>query len=146
MRLEGQHIHFQTPEETLCSKNLGSPHATASISAALMCAQSDAFYVPAKGRMTFAVGAAAFEDSGLSHEVVVPNLLGMITDDQGRVDRFRAEYMLEPGERVYESQHMEEYFISSGIKNGAFMLHPMKISQKNASAHFWQWYAQKYSC
>ena len=108
--------------------------------------QADAFYVPAKGRMTFAMGAAAFEDSGLSHEAVVPNLLGMITDDTGRVDRFAAEYMTEPGEREYESQHMEEYLTPSGIKNLAFMLHPLKMSNKNTSAHFWQWYAQKYSC
>ena len=111
-----------------------------------MFVQADAFYVPAKGRMTFAVGAAAFEESGLSHEAVVPNLLGMITDDTGRVDRFGAEYMLKPGEREYGSHHMEEYLKPSGIKNGAFMLHPFKISQKNASAHFWQWYAQLYSC
>ena len=102
--------------------------------------------MPAKGRMAFAMGAAAFEDSGLSHEAVVPNLLGMITDDTGRVDRFHAEYMTEPGEREYESQHMEEYLTSTGIKNWAFMLHPLKMSNKNASAHFWQWYAQKYSC
>lgn len=112
-----------------------------------VCLQSDAFYVPAKGRMTFAVGAAAFEESGLSHEAVVPNLLGMITDDAGRVDRFGAEYIQNmPGERAHGSQHMEEYLKPSGIKNGAFMLHPLKISNKNASAHFWEWYSHQYSC
>ena len=113
---------------------------------ALLCPQSDAFYVPAKARMTFALGAAGFEDSGLSHEIVVPNLLGMVTDDKGRVDEFKAEYMLEPGTREYESQHMEEFLTPSGIKDGTFMLHPLKMSQKNASAHFWEWYAQQYSC
>lgn len=114
--------------------------------AALLVTQSDAFYVPAKGRMTFALGAAAFEDSGLSHEIVVPNLLGMVTDEDGRVNQFKAEYMLEPGTREYEALHMEEYLRPSGIKNGAFMLHPLKISNKNASAHFWDWYSHQYSC
>ncbi len=113
---------------------------------ALLYAQSDTFYVPAKGRMTFALGAAAFEDSGLSHEIVVPNLLGMVTDEDGRVDKFKAEYMLEAGTREYEVEHMEEFLRPSGIKDGAFMLHPLKISNKNASAHFWEWYTQQYSC
>ena len=96
--------------------------------------------------MTFALGAAAFEDSGLSHEIVVPNLLGMVTDDKGRVNQFRVEYMLEAGTREYESHHLEEFLRPAGIKNGAFMLHPMKISNKNVSAHFWEWYAHQYSC
>ena len=108
--------------------------------------QSDAFYVPAKGRMIFALGAAAFEDSGLSHEIVVPNLLGMVTDEKGRVDEFKAEYMLKAGTREYESQHIDEFLTPSGLKDGAFMLHPLKISHKNESAHFWGWYTQQYSC
>ncbi len=109
-------------------------------------AQSDAFYVPAKGRMTFALGAAAFEGSGLSHEIVVPNLLGMVTEEDGLVDKFNVEYMLEASTRQYEVEHMEEFLTPSGIRDGAFMLHPLKVSNKNASAHFWDWYAQQYSC
>ena len=113
---------------------------------ALLRAQSDAFYVPAKGRMTFALGAAAFEGSSLSHEIVVPNLLGMVTEEDGRVYHFDVEYMLEPGSREYEAKHMEEFLTPSGIKDRAFMLHPLKMSDKNVSAHFWEWYSQQYSC
>ena len=77
-------------------------------------AQSDAFYVPAKGRMTFALGAAAFEGSGLSHEIVVPNLLGMVTEEDGLVDKFNVEYMLEASTRQYEVEHMEEFLTPLG--------------------------------
>ena len=110
------------------------------------CVQSDAFYVPAKDRMAFAMGAAAFENSGLSHEIVVPTLLGMITDDNGKVNQFKAEYELEPGTREYEQQHLDEFLTPSGIKEGAFMMHPLKLSQKNASLQYWEWYTQRYSC
>ena len=96
--------------------------------------------------MTFAIGAAAFEGSGLSHEIVVPNLLGMVTDDKGHTDHFKAEYSLQEGAREYEAQHMDEILTATGIKEDFFMLHPMKLSNHNISAIFWQWYTQQYSC
>lgn len=113
---------------------------------ALLCVQSDALYVPAKERMTFAVSAMAFENSHLSHEIVVPALLGMVTDDGGRVDSFKTEYLLEPKTRGYAQQHMDEFLVASGIKDGAFMMHPLKLSQEKISKAFWQWYTERYSC
>lgn len=108
--------------------------------------QSDAFYVPAASRLDFAVGAAAFEHSELSHEIVVPTLLGMITPEDGATYEFKSQYMLTPDSRDHSVHHLLEYLTPNGLKEDAFMMHPLKLSQHNTTEYFWNWWTHRYSC
>jgi hypothetical protein len=114
--------------------------------------QSDHFYIPSRFRTEFVALCMALAPTKLHHEVIVPNILGMLSNSSDDVQVFEGYYQrlefdaAKMGSTEWATAHHEKILLPSGLIDSAFALHSWKLADETAAKSFTNWWMELYSC
>jgi hypothetical protein len=113
--------------------------------------QTDHIYVPARFRMDFAMTVAALAPLNLHHEILIPNVLGMLANGTADVELFNARFLFntdasEESSWQHAEAHAQMYLLPTGLIDSVFAIHAWKLSKPAGANAFWRWWTEVYSC
>jgi hypothetical protein len=112
---------------------------------------ADYFYLPARMRTDFAVACTALAPTDLHYRVIVPNVLGLLTNSSADIQVFRSMSLNEDSspeeeDSTYAVAHPDAFLLPSGLKGGAFIMQNWKLQDMDGSREFLRWWTESYSC
>lgn len=96
---------------------------------------ADGFYIPQHLATDFVVGAVIFREAELHHEIVIPNLLGILGNEP--FELFRGTFIKHPD----HSGKQQNFLLPNGqLHNSTFLFQPFNMSKAGAVDAFLSWW------